>query len=352
MVRRVHLLAVVGARPAERGSGVPSEERQWLETTWSAEEPAWDRGRFLPALDRFRVEALLGEGAWGQVYRAFDRLSLQPVALKVRRSACRPSDLAIARLRRELRATRRIHHPGVLRSHEIFEHGEQLALSMELVEGQTLSARIAAAPMPARELDRLARALAAALSAIHRAGIVHRDLKPSNVMLRDAGGAPVLMDFGAARLDDGEVAPSAPTGRASSLTETGAVLGTPLYMAPEQLAAGRARPVADVYAFGLILWEAAVGKRPHRAGTIDELYALRCGGCPPGLGRLRPDLPAGLVALIARCLEPDAERRPEDGAALVRAFADVAGPSLGGSAASAFATAMAGLAVLALVAGC
>ncbi len=302
------------------GRAEPSEPVTWLEQTWSVEECPAERGR-LPDLERFRLEDKIGEGACGEVFRALDLVTGEHVALKVRRPGRGTRDTALPRLQRELRATRSLHHAGVLRAHALFEQPEHLVLSMELVEGQTLARRIAAgAPLPAGELERLARALASALAAIHGAGIVHRDLKPSNVMLRASSGLPVLIDFGAAWLDETDDAGGVPDGRPSGLTETGGVLGTPLYMAPEQLLGASVTPAADVYAFGLVLWEAATGRRPHRAGTIDDLRAQRVVR-PAALGSLRPDVAPALCELVDACLEPDATRRLADGARLAAALA-------------------------------
>ena len=330
------------------GRVAPSEPATWLERTWSIEECPPRGG--LPELDRFRLEARIGEGACGEVFRALDLVTQAHVALKVRRFYRGPRDTALPRLRRELRATRQLCHPGVLRSHELFQHPEHLVLSMELVRGQTLGRRIAAgAPLPPGELERLARALASALAAIHGAGIVHRDLKPSNVMLRAGTGQPVLIDFGAARLDDDDGDGGAPEGEPTELTQTGGVLGTPLYMAPEQLVGASVTKAADVYAFGLVLWEAATGVRPHSPGTIDGLRAQRRTR-PPALFALRPDLPPLLCQIIDACLEPDAAQRIPDGARLAWALGRVHQSGLGERAAAAFATAMAGLALLAVLA--
>jgi serine/threonine protein kinase len=297
---------------------------------------------------RYQIEGELGRGGEGVVFRALDRVANEPVAIKLIGAPNSPEGLE--RVRRQLKLARRVTHPGVVRIHDLIELGGPLALSMELVDGSTLSARLeGGSPFPKADWIALAADVIRALAAAHRAGVVHRDLKPANIMLRASNGRAVITDFGVSRLGSGP----APHGAGSSsgsleLTREGAIEGTPLYMAPEQLS-GKSDigPPADIYAFGVILYEAATGTRPHLGETLDELLEARRTRVTP-LASLRSDLPPELCRLIDRCLDPDPSLRPQDGAALRVAF-DAGLPKRrlwGGWIAGAIALAVLGVALL------
>ncbi len=268
---------------------------------------------------RFEIRALLGQGGMGAVYRAQDRVAAEEVALKV---LFADADDAVARVRQELRTARLVTHPGVVRIHDLVEDGHRLLLSMEIVEGESLAARLEREKtLDAEAAWRLARELAASLAAAHEAGVVHRDLKPANVLLRRSSGRAVLTDFGVSRL---ATAAEALALAAPALSRTGQIAGTPLYMAPEQFA-GEATPASDVYAYGLVLHEVACGKVPHAAPSVAALMNARLGEPPPALDEVRPDLAPELRALIVRCLARDPAQRPRDGAALVEALGSPTG---------------------------
>jgi branched-chain amino acid transport system substrate-binding protein len=272
--------------------------------------------------DRYELKGELGRGAFAVVYRARDRFTDEDVAIKVLRS---PSREAVARFRRELRAARKVTHPGVVRIHDLIEVGDRVALSMELVEGETLQERIErAGPLDSAELTLLAVDLARALAALHRAGVTHRDLKPHNIILRASNQRAVIADFGVSRLSAGEpVSPLAKTlDPTTDLNQSGTIAGTPLFMAPEQLL-GRAEvgPPADVYALGIVLLAAAAGKPPHEeANTLDELRRAR-ETAPPSVP---PGVPPLLGELIARCLQIDPAQRFADGIAVREALVPLA----------------------------
>jgi tetratricopeptide (TPR) repeat protein len=264
---------------------------------------------------RYELEAELGRGQFGAVFRARDRVADERVAIKL---ILRTQADAVARVRRELKAARKVSHPGVVRIHDVFEVEGTLALSMELVEGETLELRLRREPkLPAAALSSLAADLARALAAAHTAGVTHRDLKPANIILRATNGRAVLTDFGISRvLQLAELPPGGETPPELQLTVEGALVGTPLYMAPEQLSGGEIGPAADIYAAGVVLYQAATGELPHQAGSLEELQRARLADVRPSLRESRRDLPDGLRQTIERCLAPDPRDRPADGTAL------------------------------------
>ena len=267
--------------------------------------------------ERYELLAVLGSGAFGTVYKAYDHEMRETLALKFLGAA---SSLQREELRREVRAARSVSHPGVVRIFDLVVDGERTALSMELVEGPTLEALLdeAGGHLDAPSVEALARDLALALGAIHDAGIVHRDLKPSNVMFRR--GAPVIMDFGICS----EEAIRAPRGDGEPLGPVAKLLGTPLYMAPEHLEGRALTPATDLYALGLVLYEAASGELPHSpapAADLTTLWKLRMEPPPPLPPGAAPVAPA-LDAAIARCLDPRPERRFPSATAFLAAWDD------------------------------
>jgi eukaryotic-like serine/threonine-protein kinase len=260
--------------------------------------------RRLPA--RYRLVRALGHGAMGEVWEAEDTTLGRRVALKLVRADATADAAYQARLAREARALARLHHPGVVAIYDLDDHDGELVMALELVEGTTARAWLAAAPRPPAEILAVWRQVAASLAAVHDAGIVHRDLKPDNVFIA-GDGRVVLGDFGLASM--------AADGGSTTLTATGQILGTPLYMPLEQLRGGDATPRSDQFALCMCLWEALAGRRPFRAGgTIAAIIvAMRS---PPKLpGRHR-----GVFSVLARGLDPDPARRWPDLRALLRAL--------------------------------
>ncbi|GAA4837715.1 serine/threonine-protein kinase [Kitasatospora terrestris] len=234
--------------------------------------------------DRYRVEGTLGQGSAAEVLRAVDLRLGREVALKVlRRSA--PGDFA-RRFTAEARTLARLRHHGVV---EVYDHGsvdDRPYLVLELVTGRTLADTLRASPLPASATLRLGRELARTLAFVHDHGVVHRDIKPSNVLI-DTSGAPRLTDFGIARHPWDEDAEDA------EATRTGFVVGTPAYLAPEQIHGQGARPPADVYALGLLLIECLTGRRVYPGGPMEAAVARLLHS---------PTVPADTPAPLARVL--------------------------------------------------
>jgi serine/threonine protein kinase/Tfp pilus assembly protein PilF len=260
--------------------------------------------RQLPApFGRYELRELLGEGGMGSVYLAHDTQLDRPVALKLPRFGREERPHARERFLREARAAAGLRHPNICPVYDAGEIGEALYLSMAYVAGEPLSRRLVReGRLPAWEAAALVRSVALAMDEAHRHGVVHRDLKPSNVLL-DARGQPVVMDFGLARR----------TGAAEDLrlTQAGSVLGTPLYMSPEQAAgdSDTAGPLSDIYSLGVILYELLTGQVPFRAETRGRLLAQIQRDEPPPPRQFRPDLDPRLEAVCLRALAKAPEAR-------------------------------------------
>ena len=244
---------------------------------------------------RWEILRLLGEGGMGRVFLAREEDGGREVALKVLPAAA--GERQRQRFLREAQAGVRVRHEGLTRIHEAGEHQGRAWLVMDVAEGRGLNLVLEEGPLPAREAVRLCVALLGALEALHQAGIVHRDVKPENVVL-GSDGRPRLLDLGVALLEDSD-----------RLTRTHATVGTPLYMAPEQLTGGDVDLRADLWSLGAVLYEALTGSPPGgRSVTPIELAASRARPpAPPS--RLRPGIDARLDAICLRTLAPDPRRR-------------------------------------------
>ncbi len=272
--------------------------------------------------DRFRVVRLLGSGGMGQVYEAQDLVLGESVALKTIRSDIADQERMRGRLLQEVHAAKRIAHPGVCRIHDIHLHplqdgGEVMFLTMELLRGETLGARIhRAGPLDLGEARVVAEQLAGALSAAHRARVIHRDFKSENIILEPmAGGGlrAVVTDFGLAR---SEARPA----DLKTLTRTGQIVGTLAYMAPEQLLGGAVTSGVDIYAFGVVLYEMVTGCQPFTGRSQLEIAANRLKAEPPSPRAIAPDLPRAWDRAILRCLERDPANRFPDAAEVWQAI--------------------------------
>src|SRR5262245_2217904 len=276
--------------------------------------PAADTGPFTPGppagpppVPGYEVEAVLGQGGMGVVYRARQRALGRPVAIKMLLAGPFASSQALGRFRRETAALACVRHPNIVQVYDAGDAEGRPYFAMELVEGGSLAQKLAGTPQPARAAAALVSTLAGAVEVAHKSGIVHRDLKPANILLT-ADGIPKVSDFGLARRLGGE----------DSLTRSGAPLGTPSYMAPEQ-AEGRADAVglaADVYALGAILYELLTGRPPFRAETAAETIRQVMDREPVPPSRLNANVPRDLETVCLKCLHKDPRRRYATAAAL------------------------------------
>jgi len=240
---------------------------------------------------RYRIDALAGRGGMGDVYRAFDLRLERPVAVKVRAKGPEEDE---ARFFAEARTLAALSHPNLVAALDAGVHDDCVFLVMELVDGPTLAARLRHGPLSPGEAAAVGCDVAAALGYVHRRGVVQRDVKPANVLL-EASGRARLADFGVAWLAD----------RPRTGT-TGVALGTPAYLAPEQVSGGPVGPPADVYALGLVLLEALTGVRAF-PGAAQEAALARLVRDPEVPAGLAPAWRALLVAATAR----DPASRPE-----------------------------------------
>jgi predicted ATPase len=260
-------------------------------------------------LGPYEVLAPLGAGGMGEVYRARDSRLGREVALKVLPAAVAADPERLDRFEQEARSASSLNHPSIVTIYEIGRADSVSYIAMELVEGTTLSALVAAGPIPARRALDIASRIADGLARAHAAGIVHRDLKPENVMVSRDGLVKIL-DFGLAKLvaQPKEDVSSAPT-LGNPRTAAGVILGTIGYMSPEQ-ASGRPLDFrSDQFAFGTVLYEMVTGRRAFRKETSAETLTAIIREEPEAIGLVNARVPAPLVWIVERCLAKDPEGR-------------------------------------------
>ncbi|HEU4333875.1 MAG TPA: serine/threonine-protein kinase, partial [Candidatus Eisenbacteria bacterium] len=265
--------------------------------------------RFAPGtrLGAYEIRSSLGAGGMGEVYRANDPRLGREIALKILPAGVASRPDRLARFEREARAVAALNHPNIVTIHSIEEADGLRFLTMELVEGESLDRLLARGPLSVERVLAIALPLAEALVAAHGKGIVHRDLKPGNVMTTPDGRVKVL-DFGlaklAARTEDPQ--PDAATRTAGApLTLEGQVMGTVPYMAPEQLRGVAVDERADLFAFGVMLYELLAGRRPFDGGSSPDLISAILRDEPPPIRAARPEAPARLERIVGRCLEKE-----------------------------------------------
>jgi hypothetical protein len=268
----------------------------------------------------FRIVREIGRGAMGHVYLADDINLGRPVALKALAPHLTGDSSYRERLRREARAAAAMRHPGICTVHALEEFEGQLFIVSEFIEGRTLRDEIGNGQRPdAEEIGRTARELAEALAAAHESGITHRDFKPENVM-RDRSGHLKVLDFGLAYAADSGV-----LNAGAMATMPGVLVGTPAYMAPEQLNGQRADARADVFAYGVVLYEYACGSHPFEAASPLALVARALESDARPIADRAPQIPASLARVIDRCLRKVPADRFPSATGIVEALgADVA----------------------------
>jgi hypothetical protein len=261
------------------------------------------------ALDgRYELHALIGEGAFGRVYRGLDRRLARPVAVKLIKPWWAEEDAWVERFQREARLLARVSDPGIVQIYDIGHADSGPYYVAELVDGESLAERLRRGALPAAEARAIAEQLCDALAGAHAQGIVHCDVKPANVLITAAGKVKVG-DFGVARLAEG-------TSQAPSAT----VAGTPRYMSPEQARGQPTGPATDVYSAGVVLYEMLAGEPPFAHGSPVELGLRHVQEQPP---RLSSVVPAELREVVERALAKEPGERYRDGAAMAAALRDV-----------------------------
>lgn len=265
------------------------------------------------SLGPFRILALIGQGGMGEVYRARDPRLGRDVAIKVL-----PHDLVddpdrLRRFELESRAVAQLSHPNVVHLHDVGNHDGTPYLVMEFLDGKSLRETLKDGPLPSRKVIDLGRQVALGLAAAHDAGIIHRDLKPENVFLTK-GGAVKILDFGLAKgmapLGSDAEALTSPTGlpAPAQLTQEGVMMGTVGYLAPEQIKAGEVDPRTDIFALGVVLWEALTGHSPFLGETVvDTLHSILRNEIPEPPPELR--VPQGLEKILRHCLDKEPAAR-------------------------------------------
>ncbi|MCA9041652.1 MAG: serine/threonine protein kinase, partial [Planctomycetaceae bacterium] len=257
----------------------------------------------LPEIPGFRLISILGQGGMGCVYLT-QHLDLERlVAIKVVAAAGAASPALFSRFREESRAVAAVTHPGVCQIYEASETNGLPYLAMEYIEGVTLSESLREQLPSPTQTAKVILAISEAIEACHRAGILHRDLKPSNVM-RDRDGNIKVMDFGLAkRLHGGD----------EHKTQTGEIIGTPSYMAPEQ-ASGVVKqfsPATDVYAIGAILYELLTGRPPFQTPDLMQTIMMVLTEEPVSPRKLQPRVPVDLETICLKCLDKKPQKRYE-----------------------------------------
>jgi tRNA A-37 threonylcarbamoyl transferase component Bud32/tetratricopeptide (TPR) repeat protein len=271
---------------------------------------------------RYRLLQLVGRGGMGEVYAAHDPELDRKIAIKIMRANAVPDGVEAARLMREARTIARLSHPNLVTVYDVGTAAGRVFVAMELIEGDTVAAWLDQKRRPRDEILRVFGLAGRGLAAAHRAGIIHRDFKPQNVMVT-ADGAVRVMDFGLAAIRQTLLGPNAPR-----LTRIGSILGTPLYMSPEQLCGQPVDPRADQFSFCVALYEALYGERPFKGDNFAQLRAAVLEGQPrpaPPSSRV----PARVRAILLRGLSVVPGRRFPDMEALLKALDQVTAKRVG-----------------------
>jgi eukaryotic-like serine/threonine-protein kinase len=265
-------------------------------------------------VSHYSVLEKIGAGGMGEVYRAHDTELRRDVALKVLPSAVASDEERLARFQREAELLASLNHPNIAQIYGLAISQDIRAIVMELVEGETLADRMARGPLPIEEGLAVARQIAAGLASAHDRGVIHRDLKPANIKLSPSGTVKIL-DFGLAKAMEAGPAPvagaGAPTLTSPAMTFAGQILGTAAYMSPEQARGENADRRADIWAFGVILFEMLSGKPCFSGRTVSDYIAAVIRD-EPDWSALPPQVPSRIMSVLRRCLKKDPLKRLRD----------------------------------------
>ena len=277
----------------------------------------------------YRVVEKLGEGGMGEVYKADDLKLGRPVALKLLHGMIAQDDLPRRRLLREARSASALNHPNIVTIHAIEEFEGVDFIVMEFVEGETLKDRLRRGPLEPAELCEIGAQAASALAAAHAIGIIHRDIKPANIVITSEGRVKVL-DFGLAKplpLAGGDDVRTATFD--TDLTDSGVMVGTVVYMSPEQTRGEPLDPRSDVFSMGTVLYETATGQPPFEGPSVLSIIHRIAADDPAPPSETRPDLPSELDLVFSRCLAKGRDDRYESAAALAEALRGIADSTAG-----------------------
>jgi hypothetical protein len=312
------------ANPADRSASralTPSLQGSVTKGSLPPPAPALNPEDLPPALrdhPRYRIIRLLGQGGMGVVYQAEHKLMERLVAVKVISRALVDQPEAAERFNREVRAAARLDHPHIVKAYDAERAGDLQLLAMEYVEGKSLADVLQKkGPLPVAHACHYARQAALGLQHAHERGMVHRDLKPQNLMLTPRGIVKIL-DFGLAKLASERT-------RQKGLTHENTIMGTPDYLAPEQAQNTKAADIrADIYSLGCTLFCLLAGRPPFAGENAMPIILAHMQDAPPALESLRPDVPPGLAALVARMLAKDPAERPQTPQEVAEALAPFA----------------------------
>jgi tRNA A-37 threonylcarbamoyl transferase component Bud32 len=321
--RRINTLEWAGAPPNEAApapAAAPPAATTAAAPAWGAEPTtaiidfsSVDGHRPGAMVGRYRLLQLVGRGGMGEVYAAHDPELDRKIAIKVMRGDTYPDDVEAARMMREAQSIARLSHPNLVTVYDVGTANGRVFVAMELIEGDTVAVWLDKKRRPRNEILRVFCLAGRGLAAAHRAGIIHRDFKPQNVMVT-ADGAVRVMDFGLAALRQTLHGP-----KARRITRIGSILGTPLYMSPEQLCGQTVDPRADQFSFCVALYEALYGERPFAGDNFAELRTAVLEGIPRP-APLSSRVPARVRAILLRGLSVVAGKRFPDMEALLRAL--------------------------------
>jgi serine/threonine protein kinase len=261
--------------------------------------------------DRYQIQAHMAQGGMSDVYRAFDLVNRREVVIKIPDQSMLGDPAQFERFQRELEVMRTLDHPTILKGLGSGKYNRIPYLATEFVDGQSLRTLIEdSAPLPSEQAVALIRKIADGMAYCHKNDVIHRDLKPENILIT-TDGQPVIMDFGLA-LTKGA--------HRVTYSNLSATMGTPDYMAPEQIEGQRGDQRTDVYALGTILYEMLAGKTPFTGDTSMAVMAQHLNGTAPRLDRINQSISPQLAAIVARCLARNPDERYANMAALMDAL--------------------------------